>query len=429
MEATRPQNPISKLLQHFTLRFLFLFFLFTLIPWELLKMIPGLNYLYEGMVLLVDWSNNHVFHTYDTLVFPNGSSDTSWNYTFLKLVVLLSLLGAFVVTLIKRQANTTGHLRIWFLLLIRYHLIMICFYYGIIKLFALQMPFPSLSLLATPVGELHPMRMSWVFMGYSFSYQFFAGLLEVLAGLLLFYRRTVSLGILLALFVFGQVLLMNLSFDIPVKIVAGLTFLKALILFLYDSKRYVHFFLLNQSTTPSTLFELRLLSKRQKIGRIVLKAVFFLLFFVGEFISVLTLSHNSPIDPPFKQGVYEVTHFIQNKDTLDTYKDERAWKDMIFEYDGMGSVLSNDPLFRQRYGRGHFKCEKDAETNLVNFKTVSALREEKLIFSMQVEPLNNDGYILKGTINKKEIEIHLKNKNKTFPLSKRPFNWVHDYVP
>ena len=44
---------------------------------------------------------------------------------------------------------------------------------------------PTLSQLATPLGDLLPMRLSWLFIGYSTPYQVFSGVMETVAGLLL----------------------------------------------------------------------------------------------------------------------------------------------------------------------------------------------------------------------------------------------------
>lgn len=85
------------------------------------------------------------------------------------------------------------------------------------KMFCIQMPAPSLSQLATPLGDFGSMRLCWMYMGYSGPYQMFAGMVEVVAGLLLLYRRTVTLGLLIGLGVFSNVMTMNLSYDIPVK--------------------------------------------------------------------------------------------------------------------------------------------------------------------------------------------------------------------
>ncbi|MFZ8278288.1 hypothetical protein ACO1KY_14095, partial [Staphylococcus aureus] len=63
----------------------------------------------------------------------------------------------------------------WLFVAIRYFVILNGFSYGIFKLFAVQMPFPSISQLATPLGDFLPMRLSWMFIGYSHSYQVFSG--------------------------------------------------------------------------------------------------------------------------------------------------------------------------------------------------------------------------------------------------------------
>jgi hypothetical protein len=71
------------------------------------------------------------------------------------------------------------------------------------------MPAPSLSQLATPLGDFGAMRLAWLYMGYSGPYQVFSGMAEVITGLLLLYRRTVTLGLLAGLGVFINVMTMN----------------------------------------------------------------------------------------------------------------------------------------------------------------------------------------------------------------------------
>lgn len=62
--------------------------------------------------------------------------------------------------------------------LVRYYVASVAFSYGLIKILALQMPFPNLSQLATPLGDFLPMRLSWMFIGYSTPYQVFSGVME-----------------------------------------------------------------------------------------------------------------------------------------------------------------------------------------------------------------------------------------------------------
>ena len=77
---------------------------------------------------------------------------------------------------------------------------------------------PRLSQLATPLGDLLPMRFSWLFIGYSVPYQFFSGAMETIAGLLLLYRRTVTAGLFAATGAFMNVVMINLAYDVPVKL-------------------------------------------------------------------------------------------------------------------------------------------------------------------------------------------------------------------
>ena len=108
----------------------------------------------------------------------------------------------------------------WLRTTVRFYLASAALSYGIIKLFATQMAFPALSQLATPLGDLLPMRLSWLFMGYSTPYQVFAGAMEFVAGMLLLFRPTVTAGLLLAMGAFLNVAMINLGYDVPVKIFA-----------------------------------------------------------------------------------------------------------------------------------------------------------------------------------------------------------------
>jgi hypothetical protein len=155
---------------------------------------------------------------YDSLVPLNGSGDTSFGWIQLRLYLLLAIVGCVIWSLVDTKRSNYNFLAYWFRLILRYTLIIHCFGYGISKLFCFQMPFPSLSQLATPLGDYLPMRLSWMYMGYSSTYQFFAGAFEVVAGILLLFRRTATFGTIVALGVFTNVMIMNMGYDIPVKL-------------------------------------------------------------------------------------------------------------------------------------------------------------------------------------------------------------------
>ncbi|MGZ2870953.1 hypothetical protein, partial [Pseudomonas aeruginosa] len=66
---------------------------------------------------------------------------------------------------------------------------------------------------------------------------FFGGALEVLAAALLWFRRTATLGALVAAAVLGNVVLLNLCYDVPVKQFALWLLLLSLVVLLPDLPR------------------------------------------------------------------------------------------------------------------------------------------------------------------------------------------------
>jgi hypothetical protein len=124
------------------------------------------------------------------------------------------------------------------------------------KLFMQQMLFPSPDDMATPLGELSPMRLSWLFVGYSPAFGIFSGAMEVLAGLLSINRKIVSLRLITATDVFLRVAILNFSYDMPVKIFSIHRFLFSIFMLSYELKRLTNIIILNglqSQTYTSTL--------------------------------------------------------------------------------------------------------------------------------------------------------------------------------
>ena len=106
--------------------------------------------------------------------------------------------------------------------------------YGMTKVIPTQFPAPPLTALVTPVGEMTLSALLWTTIGSAPVYQIATGCVEVLAGVLLLLPRTVVLGALLAVISLTQVLLLNLTFDIGVKLVTTHLILLAAILLAID---------------------------------------------------------------------------------------------------------------------------------------------------------------------------------------------------
>jgi hypothetical protein len=97
------------------------------------------------------------------------------------------------------------------------------------------------------------MNLLWTFMGFSTPYTMFAGFMEAVPGVLLFFRRTTLLAALLLLGVMGNVVLLNFCYDVPVKIYSTLLWTMALFLVLPDARRLLAAVVLGRATGPAVV--------------------------------------------------------------------------------------------------------------------------------------------------------------------------------
>ena len=156
--------------QRIAFRFLSVYLILQIAPWGWFARIPGvgvlLRYYGEAVEWAVQTANAKVFHVRETLVQVNGSGDTSWAWTEMWLYMGLAAIACVVWSALDRKREHYERAALWLRMIVRYYVASAALSYGIIKLFVLQMPFPSLSQLATPLGDLLPMRFSWLFIGY-----------------------------------------------------------------------------------------------------------------------------------------------------------------------------------------------------------------------------------------------------------------------
>ena len=85
-------------------------------------------------------------------------------------------------------------------------------------------------MLYTPLGQLSKDILYWSTIGSSYSYNIVVGGFECLAALLLIFKKNRPLGLVIAFIAFGQIVLINFSFDISVKVLS--LFLLGLTLYL-----------------------------------------------------------------------------------------------------------------------------------------------------------------------------------------------------
>jgi len=422
--------------QRVLFRFFFIYLVLQVEPWDWFRAIPGVSWLLRPYGRLVDWavhaSNARLFHVRETLVMVNGSGDTSWAWTQVWLYLSLAAVGCVVWSLLDRKRTHYDRLAFWLRMVVRYYIAAAALSYGIIKLFLLQMPFPSLSQLATPLGDLLPMRFSWLFIGYSAPYQFFSGAMETTAGLLLLYRRTVTAGLFAATGAFLNVVMINLSYDVPVKIYAAHLLLACLFLLALDAPRLVRFLVLNQPVPATTAYDPRFAFAWQRWGSIGVKLFLlfqFLIFPVKNGWQRYKAFNATQAPGPFTPGFYDVRRYVVNRDTIAaSAADTLRWRDVIIDNSGAGSINTSDRVFWQRYHRGYFRYKPNpASHTAAVWKTSAIPRDSTFLFTMRYEVPDSTTIRLHTVIRGDSVHVELARVRRHFQLAERQFHWLSEY--
>jgi hypothetical protein len=104
---------------------------------------------------------------------------------------------------------------------IAYYLSLQLLNYGFEKLFKGQFYLPEPNILYTPLGMLDKDILFWSMAGVSYEFNMFSGIVQVLAGLFLLFNKTRLVGFLCSLMIFINIVAINFSFDISLKLYAS----------------------------------------------------------------------------------------------------------------------------------------------------------------------------------------------------------------
>jgi uncharacterized membrane protein YhaH (DUF805 family) len=189
---------------------------------------------------------------------PSGSGDRLFAYctafTDLVLAVAVTVLWT-AASLLWRRWRSRGRpdydrLHAWMRLVVRFHLMYQMIVYGAIKVWCGQFPPIADGQLEVKYGDSSPMGLLWRFMQFSQPYTSATGVIEFTCGVLFICRRTTLLGALLSLGATLQVFLLNMCYDVPVKLMSGHLVLMALTLIAPDAPRLATFFVLGRPVAP-----------------------------------------------------------------------------------------------------------------------------------------------------------------------------------
>ena len=339
-----------------------------------------------------------------------GSSDMTFNYV--QIVCFLAI--AAVVTLIwclldrKKPHDERPYLRAY----LRFYLASAMFSYGIQKVIPGQFPPPSLDRLVQTLGSSSPMSFMWTFMGTSRTYEMFAGAAELLAGVLLVARRTMLLGLLMTIGVMSNVVALNLSFDVSVKLYASHLLLMALFLAAPYARTLAEFFL----RRPEPLFEKRWAHRGALVFRTLLVAVF---VYVGVTETVtfyrerISLEHRSPLRGVWNVDVLDVDGVARPPLVTDAAR----WRRIVFDYQGQSSIfLMND-------ARNPYRTKIDEKKKTINFVN---RYDPQDVFGLAYARPNPTTLQLDGKVAGHAMHAVCNLDRTQYLLTTRGFHWINE---
>lgn len=263
------------------------------------------------------------------------------------LISAISYLGAFIFWK-QKLFVLLPYLRIYF----RYYLALMLLIYGFDKVYKYQFYYPEPNILFTQFKDIPQDLRYWSTMGTSYSYSLFAGLIEVIPGVLLLWRRTYVLGAMIALFVFVNVFMINVGFDITIKLFSFFLLVMCVILLLPQSKRLWLIFTGKKSELKSIENPL-IYSKPYYL---FLKIVVLLIFCYESQHKLIASGkfNDDRAKRPELHGAYKV---------LDADRIESNWKMIYFHRQGYFIVEDLNEVFYD------FKLNVDKESHLLQLTT------------------------------------------------------------
>jgi uncharacterized membrane protein YphA (DoxX/SURF4 family) len=402
---------------HWTILTRFAFrFAFTYISLFFLSLIP-----FPLLDRVIPWVGRHILRLSKNItVFTNGSGDTTYNYVITFSCLLLATIATILWSYLDAGRSNYHKLHQWLRFLVRLLLVLAMSLYGWDKVFLSQMPAPSLSTLLEPFGQASPFNLLWTFMGASRTYEVFAGLAEVFVAVLLILPRLTTLGALISVGVLSNVFMLNMSYDVPVKIVSFHLLLLAVFLVVPDIQRLARFFLLNRPVGPAVHPPL---SRRRWIRQSAL-IVLGLAGMTGFCLGLYVANHRTKTRNLAKKlplyGAWSVDDLAMDGiawRTLPT--DNGRWRRLIFEdLDGIAIQFMDGSL---KYLNMNFDSMK-------NMFSLSDDDDPNWKAQFVFETLGQQRASLQGSVNGNRVDAKLHRiDTSSFPLTSRGFHWINEH--
>ena len=387
--------------------------------WHIRKLQPVLN-----------WVGREIFGT-PVQLYPTGVGDQAIFWVLLFCILVVSVAGTAVWSVWDRQRTQYRTLAGWYLLVIRVLLAGQLLSFGFAKVIPTQMPEPSLTTLLTEYGDFTPMAVLWSQVGVSRPYEMLLGAAEVTAAILLLIPRAALLGALLALIDTLQIVVLNMTFDVPEKISSIHLLLMSLLLLAPEARRLVRVLLLNRASGPSAVpypFHTRRSRRIAALMQVALGIWIVVALVQG---GLHAWSSSGPDRPkPALYGIWSVSQYTRDGLPVPPLTtDETRWKTVVFDYpDTVTFQLMDDTLVT-------VPTDVDPVAHLIRLIEGAPRPRPMMKAENTRHPLGTltfrqpapDNAVLTGELDGHRVDVTLDRIDPdSFPQRSAPFRWVQN---
>lgn len=351
--------------------------------------------------------------------------DSKYDYSRFLLVAVLSIIGAIVWYFIDKKFTFlyTSKLKVLLQTILRYHVGLTLILYGLSKVFMLQFGEMDINRLETPMGNQSGMSYLWAFMSYSKLYTMTSGWIEVIGGVLLLFRKSTFIGAFILFIAMANVVLVDLGYDVRVKMFAIHLFFMTILLMSDHFKRMIHFFMHTKETSPHIETPLFKGKTSKKIGY-VLKGGLLLYFLISNVLIFSDRIHNQTDNRfPSLTSFHTIEIFVKNGDTITTGENDRTWKTLSING---ASYIPETLMITAENGYGaNYSFEADTLARTIQFYPFRG--DSTDLYHFTYEKLPNKAFVFEG-IHKSDT-IWMKTTSKTlkdYQLTAQRFKWITD---
>lgn len=347
------------------------------------------------------------------------ASDTTLMYVHMGLMLLLALIVSSIWGWRDRKAVAYPRMQYVLLVGMRYFLAAAMLSYGFAKVFKGQFYMPEPNTLYTPLGDVPRDLLFWSTMGVSRSYSMVTGLVEVLVGLLLLFQGSRLAGGLLGIAVMANVVLLNFSFDISVKIYSMLLLLLCVLIVAPDLPRL--WALLRGRAVPALRLWRPAFGQRWRrlafAGAKTLIVCALIFDAVGMNFEQANFNDDQAARPPL-HGAYAVTTFVSNGDTLaPDLRQSQRWHRVFVHRQGYLIVQAMDDHMQD------YALALRAEEHALQLLDAASGNW----FSLQFEAGDDGLSQLHGIFKGDTLDVGLKSLPwQQLPVLRGEFHWTSD---